>query len=75
MSEIRQKVFEWFEKNSRPGKTKFYIKNIIKGLAGYDKIDVRMALKRLIDEGELSYYSIGSTIMFCLAKHYEWYKE
>ena len=30
--ELQQRVIEWFQKHSKEGKTKFYMKDVVKGL-------------------------------------------
>jgi len=67
--EVKQKVIEWFQKNAKPGKTKYYMKDVVKGLADIDKRAVQKALNDCTVDGTLRYWSTGSSTMFCLPEH------
>ncbi len=65
MSEdVKKKVLEWFQKQK---KSKFYIKDIEKGLADIPKADVKKAVKAMIDDKSLEYWSSGSTTYIMLS--------
>lgn len=67
--EVKQKVIEWFQKNAKPGKTKYYMKDVVKGLPDLDKRAVQKALNDCTVDETLRYWSTGSSTMFCLPEH------
>jgi len=67
--ETKQMVLDWFHKNAKPGKTKYYMKDVVKGLPDRDKRAVREALNDCTVDGTLMYWSTGSSTMFCLPEH------
>ena len=70
--ELKQKVIEWFKKHSREGKTKFYLKDIVKVLSSeYDKQVVRKAVNDCIEDGSLMWFSTGSTNMLVLPQFHK----
>lgn len=70
--EIKQKVLEWFNKTSREGvKTKFYLKDVVKALPEYDKIEVRKAVNSCIDDNSLKWFSTGSTNLLVLPQFFK----
>jgi hypothetical protein len=69
--ELQQKVLEWFQQHSKEGKTKFYMKDVVKALAGeFDKRDVQKAIQDCTEAGTIMYFSTGSTTMFCLPENF-----
>jgi hypothetical protein len=68
--EVKQKVIEWFQKNAKPGKTKYYMRDVVKGLPDLDKREVQKALNDCTVDGTLTYWSTGSSTMFCLPEHF-----
>ena len=69
--ELKQAVIEWFQTNSKPGKTKYYMKDVVKDLLGqYDKRAIQKALNDCTVDGTLMYWSTGSSTMFCLPEHF-----
>ena len=68
--EVKQKVIEWFQKNAKTGKTKYYMKDVVKGLPEQDKRAVQKALNDCTVDGTLKYWSTGSSTMFCLPEHF-----
>ncbi len=68
--EVKRKVLEWFQKNAKPGKTKYYMKDVVKGLPECEKRAVQIALNDCTVDGTLMYWSTGSSTMFCLAEHF-----
>jgi len=69
--DIKQTVVGWFQKNAKPGiKTKFYMKDVVKGLPDCDKRAVQKALNDCTVDGTIVYWSTGSSTMFCLAEHF-----
>lgn len=70
--ELKDKVVEWFQKKSTGEKKKFYLKDVVKGLAEqYPKKDVQDALNELISEGKVVWFSTGSTNMLTLPEHFK----
>lgn len=67
--EVKQKVIEWFQKNAKPGKTKYYMRDVINGLPDFNKRAVQKALNDCTVDGTLRYWSTGSSTMFCLPEH------
>jgi len=69
--ELKQKVIEWFQKHSREGKTKFYMKDVVSALSGeYGKRDIQKALNDCTVDETLKYWSTGSSTMFCLPENF-----
>lgn len=70
--ELKQLILEWFEGHSREGtKTKFYLKDVVKGLPEHPKPEVNKAVFECIDEGTLMWFSTGSTSMLVLPKYHK----
>jgi hypothetical protein len=64
MSEdVQKKVLEWFQKQK---KSKFYIKDIEKGLSDIPKAEVKNAVKAMVETKTLEYWSSGSTTYIML---------
>lgn len=69
--ELKQKVVEWFRKTSREGKTKFYLKDVVKALSDqYEKRDIQKATSDCVADGTLMYFSTGSTTMLVLPENF-----
>ncbi len=67
----QQRVLEWFQQHSKEGKTKFYMKDVVKALIGeFDKRDIQKAIQDCAEAGTLMYFSTGSTTMFCLPENF-----
>ncbi len=69
-AETKGKVLEFFQEKSKGEKKKFYIKDVVKGLPGEDRHAVQEAVKELIDEGGLKYWSSGSTTYLMLPEFF-----
>jgi len=69
-AELKQKVVEFFQEKSKGEKKKFYIKDVIKGLPDEDRHAIQEAVKELIDEGTLKYWSSGSTTYLMLPEFF-----
>ncbi len=64
MSEdVKQRIEAWFQAQK---KSRFYIKDVEKGLADIPKSDIKKAVKEMIDEKRLEYWSSGSTTYLML---------
>lgn len=69
--ELQQKVIEWFTRNSHEGRTRFYLKDVVKGLsAEYEKREIQKAVNDCTVAGTLMYYSTGSSTMLVLTENF-----
>ena len=69
--ELQQKIVEWFQRNSREGKTKFYMKDVVKALSDeYEKRAIQKAINECTVAGTLMYWSTGSTTMLVLPENF-----
>ena len=69
-TETKAKVLEFLQEKSKGEKKKFYIKDITKGLPGEDRHAIQEAVKELLDEEVLKYWSSGSTTYVMLAEYF-----
>jgi len=69
-AETKEKVLEFFREKSRGEKKRFYIKDVVKGLPDEDRHAIQEAVKQLIDEEILRYWSSGSTTYIMLAEFF-----
>lgn len=69
-AEIKAKVLEFFQEKSKGEKKRFYIRDVVKGLPNEDRHAVQDAVKELLDEGTLKYWSSGSTTYLMLAEFF-----
>jgi hypothetical protein len=69
-AEIKAKVLEFFKEKSKGEKKRFYIKDVVKGIPDEDRHAVQDAVKDLLDEGTLKYWSSGSTTYLMLAEFF-----
>lgn len=70
--EIKQKVLEWITKSSKEGvKTKFYLKDVVKALPEFEKVDVRNAVNACIVDESLMWFSTGSTNLLVLPQFHK----
>jgi hypothetical protein len=69
-AEMKEKVLTFFREKSKGEKKMFYIKDVVKGLPGEDRHAVQDAVKVLLDEGTLKYWSSGSTTYLMLAEFF-----
>ena len=71
-TEIQEKVVAWFKKSSREGKTKFYLKDVVKALSDdYDKRSIQKAVDECIMDQSLKYWSTGSSTMLVLPEFFK----
>jgi hypothetical protein len=61
--EIKQRILDWFKSQK---KTRFYIKDVEKALSDIPKSEIKKAVKEMIDEKSLEYWSSGSTTYLML---------
>ncbi len=69
-AETKANVLGWFQEKSKGEKKKYYIKDVVKGLPTEDRHAVQEAVKELLDEGTLKYWSSGSTTYLMLAEYF-----
>jgi len=68
---LNAKIIEWFQKTSREGRTRFYMKDVVKALSGeYEKSDIKKAVNDCTVAGTLMYYSTGSSTMLVLSENF-----
>lgn len=71
MSEdLKTKVTELFREKSKGEKKMFYIRDVTKWLPDVDRHDVQNAVKVLLDEEVLKYWSSGSSTYIILAEFF-----
>jgi len=69
--ELQQKVVDWFNRNSHEGRTKFYLKDVVKGLIDeYEKREIQKAVNDCTVAGTLMYFSTGSSTMLVLTENF-----
>ena len=69
--ELQQKVIDWFTRNSHEGRTKFYLKDVVKGLIDeYEKREIQKAVNDCTVTGKLMYFSTGSSTMLVLTENF-----
>jgi len=69
-AETKAKVLEFLQEKSKGEKKKFYVKDVVKGLPAEDRHAIQEAVKELLDEGVLKYWSSGSTTYVMLAEYF-----
>ncbi len=69
-AETKAKVLEFMQEKSKGEKKKFYVKDVVKGLPAEDRHAIQEAVKELIDDGTLRYWSSGSTTYIMLAEYF-----
>jgi hypothetical protein len=69
-AELKEKVLQFFREKSQGDKKKFYIKDVVKGLPSEDRHALQSAVKELLDDGTLVYWSSGSTTYLMLAEFF-----
>ncbi len=69
-AETKARVLEFMQEKSKGEKKKFYVKDVVKGLPAEDRHAIQEAVKELIDDGTLRYWSSGSTTYIMLAEYF-----
>ena len=69
-AETKAKVLEFLQEKSKGEKKKFYIKDVTKGLPAEDRHAIQDAVKELLEEDVLKYWSSGSTTYIMLAEYF-----
>ncbi len=70
MEDLKQRVLAAFQEKSKGEKKRFYVKDAVKWLPDADRKAVQDAIKELIDEGALRYWSSGSTTFVMLPEFF-----
>jgi hypothetical protein len=68
--ETKAKVLGFLQEKSKGDKKKFYVNDIVNGLPGEDRLEIQGAVKELLDEEVLKYWSSGSTTYVMLAEYF-----
>jgi hypothetical protein len=68
--DLKKKVTELFCEKSKGDKKMFYIRDVTKWLPDEDRHAVQDAVKSLLNEGMLVYWSSGSTTYIMLAEFF-----
>jgi hypothetical protein len=68
--ELKKRIVGLFCEKSKGDKKKFYIREVTKWLPEDDRHAVQDAVKALLDEGVLVYWSSGSTTYIMLAEFF-----
>lgn len=69
-NDLKAKILELFRQKSKGEKHLFYIRDVVKWLPDEDRHAIQEAVKALLDEGVLKYWSTGSTTYLVLAEYY-----
>ena len=67
MDEVKAEIMDYVKAKTERGKGLHPLRDITKKLKEYDKREVRKAVQGLIEDGELAYWSSGSTTYIRLA--------
>lgn len=72
LAEIQTAIIEWFKGKSSGGKTKYYVKDIVKAMVeqGFVKKDVQKGITECIKAETLMYWSSGSSTMLVLPENF-----
>ncbi|PKN20327.1 MAG: dissimilatory sulfite reductase-asociated protein DsvD [Deltaproteobacteria bacterium HGW-Deltaproteobacteria-6] len=68
--ELKKKIVDLFHEKSRGDKKMFYIRDVTKWLPDEDRHAVQDAVKVLLDEEVLKYWSSGSSTYLILAEFF-----
>ena len=68
--DLKARVTELFRENSRGDKKMFYIRDVTKWIPDVDRHAVQDAVKVLLNEEVLKYWSSGSTTYLVLAEFF-----
>jgi hypothetical protein len=68
--DLKAKIAELFREKSKGDKKMFYIRDVTKWLPGEDRHAVQNAVKELLDEDVLKYWSSGSSTYLMLAEYF-----
>ncbi|MDD4091075.1 MAG: dissimilatory sulfite reductase D family protein [Smithellaceae bacterium] len=68
--ELKKRIAELFHEKSKGDKKMFYIRDVTKWLPDEDRHAVQNAVKELLDEEVLKYWSSGSSTYLILAEFF-----
>lgn len=68
--DLKVKVTELFREKSKGDKKMFYIRDVTKWLPGEDRHAIQNAVKELLDEEVLKYWSSGSSTYLILTEFF-----
>jgi hypothetical protein len=68
--DLKTRIAELFREKSKGDKKMFYIRDVTKWFPNEDRHAVQNAVKALLDEGVLVYWSSGSTTYIMLAEFF-----
>ncbi|MFC2027896.1 dissimilatory sulfite reductase D family protein [Chloroflexota bacterium] len=70
--EEQKAILEWFQMKSSGGKTKYYVKDVVKALRekDFEKKDIQKGITECIKAETLMYWSSGSSTMLVLPEHF-----
>ncbi len=68
--DIKTKVTELFREKSKGDKKMFYIRDVTKWLPNEDRHAIQNAVKELLDEEVLKYWSSGSSTYIMLTEYF-----
>ncbi len=69
-AELKDKIIEWFE-SKKEKQQKMYVSAVTKQFSDIKKREVKTALKELVDDERLAYWSSGSTTYVMLKSIYD----
>ncbi len=71
MSEdLKARVLQAFRQKSGGDKKMYYIRDVVRWLPGDDRNAIQTAVKELLEEEIIRYWSSGSSTYLILAEHY-----
>jgi hypothetical protein len=68
--DLKSRVTELFREKSKGDKKMFYIRDVTKWLPGEDRHAIQNAVKELLDEEVLKYWSSGSSTYLILTEFF-----
>lgn len=68
--DLKSKITELFREKSKGDKKMFYIRDVTKWLPNEDRHAIQNAVKELLDEEVLKYWSSGSSTYIMLAEFF-----
>ncbi|MBP8665327.1 MAG: hypothetical protein KBH92_02365 [Syntrophaceae bacterium] len=68
--DLKSKITELFREKSKGDKKMFYIRDVTKWLPNEDRHAIQNAVKELLDEEVLKYWSSGSSTYIMLAEYF-----
>ena len=68
--DLKSRISDLFREKSKGDKKMFYIRDVTKWLPGEDRHTVQNAVKELLDEEVLKYWSSGSTTYSMLTEYF-----